>query len=102
LVLVGREARLREHVGRELPLLGVRDAGDEPAIEVVEHLHELGDGGVGVHRSQLAPAHGRRKAVPINSASASYSTGFVRWWSNPAALVRRRSSSWPTHVRATD
>ena len=34
------------------------------------------------------------------SLSAPGSTGLVRWWSKPASIARRRSSSWPQPVSA--
>src|SRR5581483_522527 len=49
LVLVRGEARLREDVGLEALRLRVRDPDLEPAVEVLEHLPELGDRRGGLH-----------------------------------------------------
>jgi hypothetical protein len=44
---------------------------------------------------------GRRPSETMIRASSSSSTGFVRWASNPASLVRRRSAPAPYPVIAT-
>jgi hypothetical protein len=57
-VLIGRQARLREHVGIEVLLLREGDALLQPAVQVLEHLHELGHEVCDVHGAEVPHSRG--------------------------------------------
>src|SRR5206468_2910281 len=59
-----------------------------------------GQRGVAVHRG--APFRSAVSDEAKRTCRSAGSTGLVRWWSKPASVARRLSSSWPQPVIATN
>ena len=110
----GRQAQAKRPQAESLPLRPVLDPGGSarlPRIEALatgksSPLRPEGAPPLATTAQATRPGHEplrlRHRGWASNWCRASGSTGLTRWWSNPASWERRRSSSCPQPVIATN